>query len=291
MVAPGVYPASITSLTPEDRVDTPGMARVLAAFEAAGCQGAVLAGTNGEGPSLSAVEKRDLVRDGVAVRGRLDIIAGIASPSLNEAVWLTKQAAKAGAAAVLVMAPGYFREASEDGVATWFERLMDAADVPVLAYNFPKRTGFTMSGSFMARLARHPQFGGAKDSSGDAANLRAYREAVGTQHALFVGDETLLWDALEAGWNGTISGAANVLAPWLVQVVRAYQEGKREEAETKFQLVLPLIREIRQNPQPAAHKAVLHRLGILDSATVRLPLEPVADIERLWQRLDGFLTM
>src|SRR3954467_7098266 len=101
-------------------IDVSAMARLLAWFEACGCTGAVLAGTNGEGPSLSATEKRDLIRESMPLRGKLDIILGIASSSLEEAVWLCNQARKSGAAAALVMPPSYFREATEDGLVEWF---------------------------------------------------------------------------------------------------------------------------------------------------------------------------
>src|SRR5690349_2804546 len=99
MLEPGVYPASVTPMLSDGQVDMPSVARILAHFKAAGCKGAVLAGTNGEGPSLSAVEKRDLIRIAVPIFPELKVVAGIATPSLDEAIWLASQAHKAGAAA------------------------------------------------------------------------------------------------------------------------------------------------------------------------------------------------
>ncbi len=270
MLLPGVYPASITSFTPEGKVDHLTMARLLAGYEAAGCKGVVLAGTNGEGPSLSAVEKRDLVRAMALVRGKLQLIAGIATPSLDEATWLCQQAAKDGAVAALVMAPGYFREASPEGIAKWFERLLDDAKLPVLAYNFPQRTGITLPAELFARLAPHTNFAGLKDSSGERSNLPAYRAALKAHHVLYVGNETLLLEALTNGWTGTISGAANVVAEWLSQVMATTGETQ----QTKFELLLPVLEAIRKSPQPATHKAVLHAKGLLSCPDLRLPLEP-----------------
>ncbi len=269
MLATGVYPASITAFDDKGMVDHLAMARLLSHFEAQGCKGVVLAGTNGEGPSLSAVEKRDLVRAMVPVKGKLDVIAGVASNSLEEAVWLVKQATKDGAAAALVMAPSYFREAREDGVASWFEELMSRTNLPILVYNFPQRTGFTHTAEFMARLSTHPNFAGLKDSSGNEDNLDRYRSVLSAEHVLFVGNETLLLRALDLSWTGTISGAANVVASWLVEVIRS--EG--ENQEVKFDMLMPVLESIRKAPQPATHKAVLQALGYLDQAAVRLPLE------------------
>lgn len=283
MLKPGCYPAAVTPMNPDGEIDAPGMARLLAWFESKGCSGAVIAGTNGEGPSLAAVEKRDLLRAMMPAKGKLDLILGIATPSISEALWSCKQTAKIGGTAALVMPPAYFREASENGLRAWFERLLDEADLPILIYNFPQRTGITLSGDFLARLAHHPNLVGAKDSSGSVENLRDYAAALPGK-ALFVGNETLLLEALNAGWTGTISGAANVVADWLSQVVTLWHSGDREQAEIKFRMVLPALETIRKMPQPAANKAILERLGIIDSGHVRLPLiaiDPAAGDEAL----------
>jgi len=163
---PGVYPAAVTPLSAKGEVDLPAVARLMAWYKAGGCTGVVLAGTNGEGPSLSAVEKRDLVRGAVPLADGLDIVLGVATPSLDEAIWLCKQANNASAKAVLLMPPGYFREVSEDGVAKWFEAVLDASPIPILIYNFPKMTGITLSAETMARLSVHDKMIGLKDSSG-----------------------------------------------------------------------------------------------------------------------------
>lgn len=288
MLPPGVYPASVTPMTPDGTMDLPSVARLLAHFKSAGCQGVVLAGTNGEGPSLSAVEKRDLLRVAVPIYPELKVIAGIATPSLTEAIWLANQAHKAGAAAGLVMPPGYFREASEDAVARWFEELFAETDLPILVYNFPQRTGIEIGPDLIRRLADHPRLIGLKDSSGNRANIDAYARAAQGKD-LFVGNEMLLWDCLEVGWTGTISGASNCIPAWLATVVHEFFAGDRESAKAKFQLVLKGIEALRGVPQPAANKAILHRWGIIPNPDVRLPLENFAFdlIEPTVARLEG----
>jgi 4-hydroxy-tetrahydrodipicolinate synthase len=271
MIEPGVYPAAVTPLGERERIDPGALARLLAWFRSAGCRGAVLAGTNGEGPSLSATEKRDLIRTAGPIADGLDLILGIATTSLEEAVWLSRQAADAGAVAVLAMAPFYFRDAPETGVETWFRGLLDRSPLPVLLYNFPSRTGFPLRPEMLARLAGHENLAGAKDSSGERANLHAYRQALGPERRLFVGDETLLMDALRAGWAGTISGASNVLPAWIAQICREFRNDP-EAAEAKFALVLPAIRELRGVPQPALNKALLRRMGVLSDARLKPPL-------------------
>lgn len=289
MLGPGVYPASVTPMLPDGSVDMPSFARLLAHFKAAGCKGVVLAGTNGEGPSLSAVEKRDMVRAAVPLFPDLEIVAGIATPSLTEAIWVSDQAFKAGAVAGLVMAPGYFREASFEGVASWFEALFSATSLPILVYNFPQRTGIEISASLIERLGRHERMVGLKDSSGQVPNLADYAAALaGSGKRLFVGNEGLLLDALQNGWTGTISGAANCIPAWLVTVIEEFVAGRLESAQVKFEIANRGIQALRGVPQPQTNKAVLHRIGVLPHASVRLPLEALA-AEGVLAELEGLL--
>jgi 4-hydroxy-tetrahydrodipicolinate synthase len=184
------------------------------------------------------------------------------------------------------MPPYYFREASEAGIDAWFSAVLDASPVPVLVYNFPKRCGFTISPELLARLSNHHNMLGAKDSSGDAANLASFKQAVRPEQMLLVGDETLLLDALKAGWHGTISGAANVVPMWLSQIVKEWFEGEHESAKEKFKLLLPVLQTIRSHPQPATNKALLHARGIIDSPAPRLPLLTVESVDDIAQEIE-----
>ena len=281
MLETGVYPAAVTPMDESGEVDEASVGRLMAYFEAAGCKGVVLAGTNGEGPSLSAFEKRDLLRTAAKYAGSLKLVLGIATPSLDEARWSCEQAAKNGAEAVLVMPPSYFRSATEEGILDWFVDLADKSPSPIIAYNFPKMTGFTMTEEFVAQLAKHDNVIGFKDSSGDRTNLDSYRRAVPDGKNLFPGDETVLWDALQVGWTGTISGAANCVPQWLSKVVE-------DRDETKFELLLPVIKTIRAQIQPATNKAVLHALGVISTPQPRLPLKAV-DPSEVLHALQGHL--
>lgn len=274
-LSPGVYPASITPAL-AGKPDALSLARLLAAFEAAGCKGAVIAGTNGEGPSLAAVDKRDLLRAIAPARGNLTLIQGIATPSLSEAIWSAQQAAKSQVSALLVMPPAYFAEAEDTAIAAWFLALADASPIPILLYNFPKRTHRILDAEILSRVLPHPNIAGLKDSSGDRANLALYAGLCRPGQRLFVGDELLLLHALEEGWHGTISGVANVIPHILAPIVDAFHRGDHASARTRFERAEPIIRSLRALSQPVNHKAALHALGLLTTPEPFLPLS-VAD--------------
>lgn len=258
----------VTPFDEKGRVDHPGMARLIAYFESTRCSGVVLAGTNGEGPSLSGPEKRDMVRTAMALpkKAGFKIVLGIATNSLDEARWLTRQ----GADEVLLMAPSYFREATEDAILAWFETVMEDSPIPVIVYNFPQRTGFTLTAEGLQRLSYQTTFGGVKDSSGNEANINPYAQVLNGRPG-YMGNELLIMDALKSGWTGTISGAANVVSEWLVPIIF-------ERDEVKFELLKPTLEALRRSPQPATNKAILHQRGIVDRSDVRLPLSPAGPI-------------
>ena len=253
-------PAAVTPFDAEGRVDVAGVARLLAYFRAEGATGILVGGTTGEGPSLTSFEKRDLIRAAVPLAHGLPIWLGVATPSLEEAVWLSREAAKSGAAGILLMPPFFYRDLDP---TPWLREVLNRSSAEVLLYHFPR---FAPAVPVEA-LADHPRFVGLKDSSGARENLAAFASALPGKK-LYVGDETLLSSALAQGWSGTISGAANVLCRELAGAVQ--DEG--ESRETKLELLLPKLREIRSTSQPMGHKRTLVERGIIDRADVRLPL-------------------
>ena len=270
-----IYPAAVTPFLPNGEIDTASVLRLLAWFRAAGCDGVVVAGTNGEGPSLSAIEKRDLMRLAVSLSEGLKVILGISTTSLTEAVWLSVQARKAGAEAALVMPPSYWPESGQEGIAAWFEAVMSESETPTIVYNFPKRVGFALEAETIERLARHPHFYGVKDSSGVEGNLAAFGQAA-KGHRLFCGDESLARQTHAAGWTGLISGAANVLASWLAPIWKELSADPTS-GNAKYELVLPAIQALRASGQPFTNKEILRRLGVIENAAVRLPLQGSQD--------------
>jgi 4-hydroxy-tetrahydrodipicolinate synthase len=264
------YTAIITPFDDRCRVDEAAMVRLLAWHEANGMDGVVVAGTNGEGPSLSGAEKRDLYQLACSQQGRLRIIAGLGTCALSEATWLARRAAEAGAEMLLVQAPFYFKSATERGIEAFFDAVLSETEVPTLLYNHPM-TGFTLPPEMLARLAeKHVSFAGVKDSSGDFALFERYREALPNKIVL-VGDERLLLRSLRAGGDGTISGLANSVPHLIARQLR-------ERSEALQMLIDEAVDQLKRFPQPAVHKCVLNLIG-LPGGALRPPLEPLAETQ------------
>src|SRR5207245_5055877 len=107
--------------------------------------------------------------------------------------------------------------------------LAGASPVPVLVYNIPKYTHLPIVPGLLQRLAAHPTIVGVKDSSGDAKNLAAYRDAA-PDWSVFVGSGALLYAALELGCEGGILAVACFAAALCAEVLAAFRAGDRARA-------------------------------------------------------------
>lgn len=280
MIPKGLYPALITPFLPDGRLDHVTVAQLIAWHQDQGCQGAVLAGSNGEGASLSATERRDLLKEAKLTAGPMKLIFGLPTSSIDDVRWGLKQAASLQADAVLLSPPSFFRRAPEEGVARWIRQALDWAETPVILYHNPPVFGVPLPLEWFEELASHPSCGGVKNSAADPALFAWMSERLKPDQAHFVGDETLLAEALNGGANGSISGAANVVPLWLSQIISRWPS---EDAQVKLELLMPVLKAIRSHPQPETHKSVLAGWGLIPSREPRLPLMaqdgvPVADL-------------
>ncbi|HEY5731031.1 MAG TPA: dihydrodipicolinate synthase family protein, partial [Anaerolineales bacterium] len=171
----GVYAAAVTPLKNDSTLDLESVPALLAFLASRGCHGALFFGTTGEGPSFSSSEREALLRSVRAYRQLVPgfrLLAGTGTPSLSETIDLTKLAFDLGYDGVVVLPPYYFRNATDEGLFSWFSELIRKAvpsDKYLLGYHFPKVAGIGLSIELLSRLkdAFPVQFAGIKDSSHD----------------------------------------------------------------------------------------------------------------------------
>jgi 4-hydroxy-2-oxoglutarate aldolase len=246
----------------------------------AGLDGVVVAGSTGESALLDPEEQRRIV---AWVREVLPdqrwLVAGTGAESTRQAVALTRAAAAEGADAVLVRPPGYFATAvSPASLADYYRAVADASPVPVLVYNIPKYTHVAVAAGLLQQLAVHGNIVGVKDSSGDAKNLAAYRDAV-REWSVLVGSGSLLYQALELGCDGGILAVACFAPALAAQVYAAFRAGDRAGAGKLQERLGPLDKEVVGKLGPAGVKAAMDAVGLY-GGPVRAPLAPVAAPDR-----------
>jgi 2-dehydro-3-deoxy-D-pentonate aldolase len=227
----GIIPPVITPLAGRDRLDEPGLERLLEHIIAGGVQGLFILGTCGEAPSLSYRLRRDLItRVCRQVRGRLPVLVGITDTSMVEAVGLGRYAADAGADALVTSAPYYF-PIGQPELVNFVERLIGELPLPLYLYNMPQLTKVQFSLDTVKRFIDLEQIIGVKDSSGDLNYFQQLLEVVRTRPdwRLFMGQEYLLVDGLRLGGHGGVIGGANIDPALLVGIYHALKS--RNEAK------------------------------------------------------------
>lgn len=278
----GVYCASVTPMKGAD-IDTAALVTHLHALKAEGCDGVLLMGTTGEGPSLSLAEREAIVAAAVAANTGLTLMAGTGTPNLPETIQATRRAFELGADAVVVIPPYYFKAASEAGLLAYYRAVIEAA-VPegkaLFAYHIPQVSGVAVPLSILEQLAAEygARFGGVKDSGGDMSYAGALIEST-PQLDVFVGSEKLLLTGLKQGAAGCITAGANVLA---ARAAAVYQAWKRGESAEALQAELSAARTVLDGyaPAPSSLKALLSSRYGGESWDVRLPLLPLSETHR-----------
>ncbi len=298
----GVYPALATPFE-EGRVALDLLRHNVRAYNAAPLAGYVALGSTGEFPHLEWDEKLAVV-DAVAEEaapGRL-VVGGVGELETRRAVRLARELARAGAGAVMLVPPFYFRPAM-DALALdhHFRMLAEDSPVPVILYNIPSHAGVAVPADLVAELAEHENVLGIKDSSGDMAQLQAYLDAArvaGGQpgeppraggrrkggFAVLAGAVSTFWPGLLAGAAGAILGEAGFL-PWeTVELYQAALAGDRERGEELHRRLLAAAGAVSGRHGVAGIKAAMDLLGYF-GCEVRAPLRPLGEEERREMRL------
>ncbi|NLH98478.1 MAG: dihydrodipicolinate synthase family protein [Chthonomonadales bacterium] len=272
----GIYTALVTPFDHDGQLDL-SLLPVLIEFQRnAGVDGLVVAGTNGEGPSLTVPERMRLLEAVLDACGGLPIIAGTGATSVRDAVELTRHASRMGCAGALVLPPFFFKNASPAGYAAAYEEIAKASDIPVILYSIPQFSGVEIGPDVLRALRDAPRVVGVKESSGRIAASRVLLEEF-PHLKLFIGSDDLAAELLRAGAAGIISGTANAFPELLVGVWRAHRAGAGlDEAQERLNRA---IRVLIQYPVVANMKAALALRGVAD-LSVRPPLLPLAHAEK-----------
>jgi 4-hydroxy-tetrahydrodipicolinate synthase len=225
----GVIPALVTPFTEDQSIDLSCLQALAGRLVDANVHGLVVAAGQGEGYALSASEMETVTRVvSEAVGDVVPVIAGVSAHATLAAVDLAIRAERAGAAAIISLPP-HFAPLAEREIVAHFTAVADAVQIPLIIYHHPTRTNTWLSPQLVAELAGTTRTIAVKESSGDLAALKAFRE-VGT-FDVCVGHDALVLDGLMAGASGTISASANVFPRLFINLYDAVREGRVDDAQ------------------------------------------------------------
>lgn len=281
----GVYPAVITPFTPEGEVDVEKLRNYIN-YLSDKVDGLFVGGSYGSGPIMSVAQRKTLAEVTIQTAGgRVPVILHIGTSNLNDTLELARHAESVGADAIAAVTPYYYRH-TPNVIKAYYKDIIDAVNIPVLLYNNPKYSNFTVDGDLLAELA-DLGLEGVKDSSANIALFYDFMAKVKKPGFLFlIGSQTHLLPAVVGGAHGCVSGLSNAFPGFIKEIFEACKSGKFAEAR-ELQLKANLLRSVTGSgiPVPFYH-AVLPMLGVDIGVPKRpfLPLEE-AEVERIRKAL------
>lgn len=226
-----------------------------------GVHGIFCFGTNGEGYILDEKEKIEVLEAAIDhVKGRVPVYAGSGCISTRDTIRMSKKAQELGADVLSIITPS-FAVASQKELYDHYVEVAKHVDIPIVLYNIPARTGNKLLPETVAKLAKDVDvIIGAKDSSGDWENLKAYiKQTRDLDKDFYVlsGNDSLILPSLKEGGFGGIAGCSNVYPHVLSSIFNLFKEGKLEEAETAQESIASFRAVFKYgNPNTVVKKAV-----------------------------------
>ncbi len=236
-----------------------------------GISGIVVAGTTGEGSTLTDREHEDVVAFCVKkVAHRVPVIAGTGSNNTAHAVERTKTACGAGADAVLLVTP-YYNKTTQRGLIASYTAVADESTVPCILYNVPSRTGLNMLPDTLNVLADHERIAAVKEACGNLTQVANEIRLCGDRIDIYSGTDEQIVPTLSLGGKGIISVVANILPKETSQICSRFFAGDvKGAAEIQLRL-LPLMEQLMIETNPIPAKSACAAIGF-GSDLLRLPL-------------------
>ena len=264
--------AIVTPMKDNKEVNFDKLGELIEMQIAEGTDAIVICGTTGESSTLSHEEHLDAIRFCVEkVAKRVPVIAGTGSNSTETAIYLSSEAEKIGADALLLVSP-YYNKATQKGLIKHFTEVAEAVSLPIILYNVPSRTGCNILPETVAYLAKNVKnIVGIKEASGNISQIAKVKQLAGDDIELYSGNYDEVVPIMSLGGLGVISVLANVAPRFTHEMAWKYLEGD-VKGSCEMQLkALPLINALFCEVNPIPVKAALNLMG-REAGPLRAPL-------------------
>jgi 4-hydroxy-tetrahydrodipicolinate synthase len=270
--------AMATPFAADGSLDLDGVQKVAKHLVAHGHDGLVVSGTTGESPTTTKEEDGETlaaVRD--AVGPDVKLVAGVGTNDTATSTYLAKQARERGADGVLLVSP-YYNKPGQRGMLAHFRQVVDAAEIPVMMYDVPGRTGSLIGLETYEAMSGWEQVIAVKDATGDIPRTA---KLVQLGYAVYSGDDVNTLGYLAHGACGLVSVVGHAAGKEIASMIDTFLAGDHAGALETYQRLLPAFEAVMGVPNYGATtaKASLQLLGVLDNRRVRSPLAELDDDE------------
>jgi 4-hydroxy-tetrahydrodipicolinate synthase len=271
----------ITPFTRDGELDVEGLRECVRFWVKGGVSGLVPCGSNGEAPYLTREERMKVIETVVEeVKGRVPVVAGTGSMSTQETIMFTRDAKNLDVDAALVVTPFYFKLANRE-IYEHYRTVLEAVDLPIILYNVPKFTGFSLEPVVVSQLvSKYEGVVGVKDSSGSIGTITEIIRLVGDKISVLAGTADVALSTLLLGGKGAIIAVANAFPKLCSSLYEAFRRGNYDEA-SRLQRQVSFLNDvlIKKHNQLSAIKEALKLQG-LPAGYPRKPALPLENAER-----------
>ena len=277
----GVYPAVSTQFNQDSTIDFAQNAKMWENLIDEGVHGIIVCGTVGENCSLTADEKRQVMKAAVeVVAGRVPVLSGVAETTTAAAVAYAKDAQEIGIDGLMVL-PGMVYRSTEAEAIVHYQQVARSTKLPIMIYNNPVAYGVDVSIAGMKVLAAEPNIVSVKEATTDTRRISELFREFGDRFIIFGGVDDIALESLMLGATGWISGLTNVFPRESVAIFNLAQQGRYSEALEIWRWFLPLLR-LDTIPTLVQCIKFAEELAGRGSERVRAPRLPLAGQERAY---------
>lgn len=280
----GSFPALVTPFSENFDIDFDAYGRLIDFHLENGTDGIVPCGCSGEAATLSHDEQKSLMRFCVErVAGKIPVVAGTGSNNTREAVGLTKYAKEVGCQGALLITP-YYNKPTPAGQIAHYTTVAREADIPIMLYNVPGRTGTKMMPETIAEMSKVDNIVSVKEACGSVDQVSEILARCDIN--VMSGDDSLTLPMMSVGASGVVSVAANVVPKSVSELCKAANAGDFARARELHFKLLALFGALFLETNPMPVKACLAKMGMIKNV-LRLPLVSMTDASA--SRLDPVL--
>lgn len=275
----GVFPALLTPFTKEDEIDIRLFEKNMKAQLHAGVHGLIIGGTLGEASTISASEKKQLVKSAIqTANGSVPVIMNISEATTKAAVAHALEAKEWGASGLMLLPPMRYKSDARETV-TFLKAVATATDLPILLYNNPVDYKIEITLDMFEELITLPTIQAVKESTRDVTNVTRMKNRFGDRIKILCGVDTLAMEELCLGADGWVAGLVDAFPDETVAIYNLVKQGKIEEATKIYRWFMPIL-ELDIHPKLVQYiKLAAQQTGI-GSEYVRAPRLSLVDEER-----------
>lgn len=237
----GVFPAMLTPFTADDKLDLDMFEKNLNAQLEAGIEGAIIAGSLGEGSTLDQEEKiRLLVHAKEVVKGNIPVLITIAEQATKAAIKLANDAEKNKADGLMILPPMRYK-ADDRETVEYFKTIAANTALPIMVYNNPVDYKIEVTPDMFEELAVCSTIQCVKESTRDVTNIIRMRNRFGDRYKLFCGVDTLVMEELMLGADGIVGGLVDAFPAETVAIYKLVKAGRYKEALEIYKWFMPVL--------------------------------------------------